>query len=163
MHTSFEVLKAFNWVKGVDNNYTPSLVHPSIGKYQFLPQSNARFGTQDYWLAKTQHTVTYVRVLQYWAEQAQLPALGQPQCLAQSVRELWWAMELLAIFTEVKVSAAKAPSDWREVSSPQLMQPISQDSPLSHYCHCSCSCSVQAHPREVPVSRLCQSPTHQYH
>ena len=156
------MLKAFNRVKGVDNNYTPPLVHPSIGKYQFLPQSNARFGTQDYWLAHSKHTVTYVRVLQYWAEQAQLPVLGQPHCLAQSVREQWWAIGLLVIFTEVEVLAAKAPSDGREVSSPQLMQPISQDSPLGHCCLGELQLKCPDPLKGVPTSRLCQSPTHQY-
>ena len=34
--TSFEVPKTCNWVKRVDNDHTPPLVHPLIGKYQFL-------------------------------------------------------------------------------------------------------------------------------
>ena len=51
---------------------TPPLPHPSIGKYCFMLPSDARFGSQDYWLAQSHQTLAYVRVLQYWAEEAQL-------------------------------------------------------------------------------------------
>ena len=44
---SFEVLKAHNQAKGVDNDYTSPLAHPTMGKYRFMPPSDPRFSSQD--------------------------------------------------------------------------------------------------------------------
>ena len=48
VHTTFEVLKAHNWAKGLDNNHTPLLAHPAMGKYYYMPPANTRFGFRDF-------------------------------------------------------------------------------------------------------------------
>ena len=100
-----------------------------------MPPSNVRFGCQDYQLAQSHHTLAYARVLQYWAEKAQPLIPGQPHCLVESVVELWQAMEPLVLFMEAGVFAAATPSNWVEVSSPRLTEPVPQDP----YHSCSCS------------------------
>ena len=114
----------------MDYDYTPPLAHPSIGKYCFMLPSDVRFGSLDYQLSQSHHTLTYVRVLQYWAEKAQLLSPGQPHCLKP-----------LVSFMEAEVFVATARSNWAEVSSPRLMEPTPQDPHHSH------SQSHKAHPR----------------
>ena len=142
VHASFKMLKACNLAKRVDNDHTPPLTHPSIGNYHFMPPANVRFGSQDYQLAQSHHTITYVRVLQYWTEKAQPPIPGQPNCLVKSVMEFQWAMEPLVSFLEGGIFAALALSNWMEVSSLRLSEPISWD-PCPD---CSCSQRSWAHP-----------------
>ena len=55
VHSSFEMPKVHNWAKRVDNDHTPLLAHPLIGKFHFLPPRDMRFGTQDYQL--TNHII----------------------------------------------------------------------------------------------------------
>ena len=109
--------------------------------------ANVRFGSQDYWIAQSHHTITYVRALQYWTEKIQPPIPGQPQCLVKSVMELQWAMELLVSFMKVGVFTAAAVSNWMDVSSPRPMEPISQDPCSDHSHSCSHSWNNQACPR----------------
>ena len=56
------------------NNYdaTPP-AHPSIGKHHFLPFMDSRFKAQDICLTQLQHTITYARALQHWAEEVDPP------------------------------------------------------------------------------------------
>ena len=143
MHASFEVPKAHNWVKGVDNDYTPPLAHPSLGKYRFMLPPNLRFGSQDCQLAQQCKTLAYVRALQYWMERAQPLIPSEPDYLMESVVELWQAMEPLVSFMEEKVFVAAAPSNWVEVSSPRPAELTPQDPQHSH----SCSRNCWAHPR----------------
>ena len=124
VHTSFEVPRVYNWAKGVDNDQIPPPPHLSPGKYHFMLPSDVRFGSQDYKLTQLHHTLTYARAIQYWAEKAQLLIPGQPCYLVESMIELWWAVELLVSFMKVGVFTAAAPSNWMEVSSPRLMDPI---------------------------------------
>ena len=70
VHVSFVVPKACNQAKGVDNDYTPPLTHPSLGKYRFMLPPHLRFGSQDCWLAQSCQTLAYMRVLQYWVKRA---------------------------------------------------------------------------------------------
>ena len=65
VHASFEVPKVHNWVKRGNNDHTPLLSHPSIGKYQFLPLWYEHFSAQDYQLAQSQNMVAYVKALQH--------------------------------------------------------------------------------------------------
>ena len=118
---SFDVLKVGNWAKGGNNDHTPLLAHPSIGKYQFLLPQDRWYGTQDYQLTQSKHTVTYARVLQYWAEKSQMPFPDQAHHLAGSMAELQWVMELLVSFGDEEVFAVAVPSNWMEARLPRLM------------------------------------------
>ena len=51
-------------------------------------------GNQDYWLLQPKKTLAYAKVLHYLAEEAQQPTFGKPCHLAESVLEMWQAMEL---------------------------------------------------------------------
>ena len=55
----------------------------------FLP---ANPSYQDVQLKPQKMTLAYVQVLQYWAEEANLPAPSEPHPLAMSVRELRWCI-----------------------------------------------------------------------
>ena len=121
---SFEVPKACNQAKGVDNDHILPPAHPSTRKPHFLPPKNARFGSQDICLTQVQNTISYARALQCWVEEAQSPVPGQPHCLARSTMELQWVMELLVSFMDAEVFLVTLPSNWMEVSSPWLMEPI---------------------------------------
>ena len=124
MHALFEALKVCYWAKGVDNDYTLLPAHPSIGKYRFMPPSGPRSGSQDCQLAQPCQTLAYTSALQYWVEKAQLPIPGEMYHLAESVEEPWQMMEPLVSFMEEEVFVATAPSNWVEVSLPQLVEPI---------------------------------------
>ena len=89
--TSFEVPKACNWVKKVNNYHTQPLAHPSIGKHHFLQLRGARFSSQDIHLTQLQHTIAYARALQHWAKEVHLPVPGQPHHLVRGVQALQWA------------------------------------------------------------------------
>ena len=116
-----------------------------------------RFGSQDYWLTQSHHTLTYTRQLQYWAEKTQPLSPSQPCCLAESVVEFWWAMELLVLFTEVGLFAAVVPSNWAEVSLPRLMEPTPWDP--NHNCSHSQSCwACQRGPCWQPMAKTSPLP-----
>ena len=68
---------------------------------------------------------------QHWAEIAQLLMLGEPHHLAESILELWWALEPLTTFFDLEV-LDDAPSS-------RLADPIPYE--------CSLSLAHQAHPR----------------
>ena len=132
MCTSFKVPKACNWVKKVENYYTPLLAHPLIDKHHYLLPKDVRFTAQDICLGQLQHTITYARPLQYWAKEVHPPVPSQPHCLARSVQELQWAMKPLISFEEEEVYVAMVPSNWTEVTSPWLMETVPQEYKKSH-------------------------------
>ena len=118
---------------------------------------DARFGSQDYQLTQSHNTIAYARALQHWAEKAQPPIPSQPCCLAKSVMELQQAMELLVLFMEEGVFTAMASSNWMEVSSPGLLEPISQDSHPDSSCSHSSSHSHSQNGQVCPRDP-CQEP-----
>ena len=54
------------------------------------------------------------------------PVPSQPHHLAESVQELWWVMELLVFGGEEEVFMTMVPSNWMEVTPPQLMETMPQ-------------------------------------
>ena len=54
IHAFFEVPKACNWAKGVDNYYMHPPAHPSIRMYCFMLPEDTRFGSQDICLHQKQ-------------------------------------------------------------------------------------------------------------
>ena len=131
MHVSFKVPKACNWVKKVKLP-CPATSTPSFGKHHFLSPRDLRFSTQDIHLTQLQHTIAYARALQHWAEEVYPPVPGQPCHLARSVHDLQWAMELLITFADGDVFVTMVPSKWTEITLPQLMKAIPQESPKSN-------------------------------
>ena len=94
VHASFEVLAAYSWVK-MENYYTPPPAHPSIRKHCFLPMRDVRFACQDICLSQAQHTITYMKDMQCWAEWVHSPI---PHHLAESMQDLQQVIELLCLF-----------------------------------------------------------------
>ena len=137
--TSFEVPKACTWAKGVGNYYAQPLVHPSIGKYQFMPLRDARFGSQDIHLSQLHHTLAYARALQHWVEEAQPPVPSQPCHLGGSILDLWLVMDPLITFVEEDVFVTMVPSIWTEITLPQSMKAAQPEPPRSHS-HISRAC-----------------------
>ena len=60
------------------------------------------------------------------------PVPGQPHHLVRSVQEIWQAMEPLITFKEGEVFTTMALSKWTEITSPQSMEAVPQESPKSH-------------------------------
>ena len=141
----FQSAQGTNWIKKVDNDHTYPPAYPSIGNYHFLLVEDGRFGSQDLWLAQSHHTLTYARVLQHWAEKAQLPNPSEPCHLAGSIVEIWWVMEPLVSFMENEVFTAMLLSNWVEVTLPWLAEAIPTD-PCCRHSH-SWSCSSHGCPR----------------
>ena len=117
--------------KGVDNYYMHLLVHPSIGKYCFMPLKDLRFGCQDLHLHQGHHTTAYTRALQHLDEKAQPPIPGKPHHLVRSVLDLQQAMLPLVTFAEGDVFITTVPSAWMEITLPQSMTPAPAESPKS--------------------------------
>ena len=113
---SFEVPKASNQAKKVDNYDTQLLTHSSIWKHHFLLPRDMRFSTQDICLAQLHHTIAYARALQHWAEKVHPQITAQPCFLVRSVQDLWQAMEPLVSFKEAEVFMTTVPSNWMESS-----------------------------------------------
>ena len=117
---SFEVLKACNWAKKVDNYHAQLPAYPSICKHCFLLLRDVRFGTQGICLAQLHHTIAYARALQHWDKEVHPPVPSQPHHLVRSVQALCQAVEPLISFKERDVFMTMAPSKWTEVTLTQL-------------------------------------------
>ena len=81
---SFEVPKASNQAKKVDNYDTQLLTHSSIWKHHFLLPRDMRFSTQDICLAQLHHTIAYAR----------LYSTGLRRCIPKSLPNhvFWWGV-----------------------------------------------------------------------
>ena len=81
-----------------------------------------------------QKTLAYVQALQYWAEKANPPTLGQPHLLARCIQELRWEMKPYMTFTDDAVlegvtSQQELPEGQTRESSLEetLLAPIPQE------------------------------------
>ena len=61
---------------------------PCLCRKKFMPPANSIFACRDIQEIPREKVVAYARALQYWAEQNNLPARGEPCLLARSVLEL---------------------------------------------------------------------------
>ena len=75
----------------------------------FLPPQDLKFPCQDYREGQLQKTLAYAQALQYWAEKANLPTLGQPHLLARCVQELRWEMRSYITFMDGAVLEEMTP------------------------------------------------------
>ena len=115
--------------QGVDNDYSALLAPQSLNHDQFLPVSNMRFGRQDYCMRQPQKALSYAKALQFWVEKAQSLPLGEPCQMAESVLELWRAMEPLTKFTNMEVLEDALPMHWVRIMSSWTSEPM--DPPTS--------------------------------
>ena len=76
VRTFFEVPKAQCQALGVENNHLTPPAPKHLRKDWFLPLLDPWMGSQDYQMLQPKMTLVYVRALQYWAEEAQLPIPG---------------------------------------------------------------------------------------
>ena len=143
VHALFKVPKAQSCMMGVDKDNSAPLAHWSLEKYKFMLPPDLWFSSRDYQLAQPQQTLAYVKVLQYWAEKAQLPIPSELCHLVESVFELRWAMELMVSFTDEEVLVAAEPSNWVAVTMPRPTEPTLADPHHSH----SHSHNTLGHPR----------------
>ena len=78
-------------------------------------------------MRQLQKSLAYAKTLQYWAEKAQLPPLGKPCQIVESVLELWRAMEPLTTFTNVGEIGDDPPSNWQMITPSRLTEPEQPD------------------------------------
>ena len=83
-------------------------------------------------MRQPQKTLAYTKALQYWVEKAQPPLLGEPHQMAESVLELWQAMEPITMFTNIEDAP---PLHWVKTTSSQMSEPV--DPPTSQEQSCS--------------------------
>ena len=97
---SYEVPQARSKAQKVNNNYSLPPAPKYICQKAFLPPQDWRFPYQDYREGQMQKTIAYTQTLQYWAEKANPPLLGQPCLLVRCVQELRWEMKPYVTFTD---------------------------------------------------------------
>ena len=86
IHTSFDI-PAVRCEALRNQDYTVPPAPKCLKRGMFLPSDPSY---QDIWLKPQWMTLAYVQALQYWAEEASLPAPGEPHPLVMSVREVRW-------------------------------------------------------------------------
>ena len=111
MRASFQMPMACYCATKGKNNYTPPPTPYCLNWVVYLPFSEMKFGREDYRIHQPQKTLAYAKVLQYWAEKAKLPTVGEPCQLAECIQELREAMEPLTTFTDQEVFSEVTPSN----------------------------------------------------
>ena len=87
---------------------------------RFMLPADSIFACRDIWEIPREKVVAYARALQYWAEQNNLPAGGEPHLLAKSVQELREEVKWYLSFTDKEVFWGVAlPEKEEEEESPR--------------------------------------------
>ena len=74
-----------------------------------------------------QKTLPYSQALQYWAEKANLPMLGQPCLLARCVQELRWEMKPYMTFMDDAILEGVTPQ--QELLEGMTRESIPEETP----------------------------------
>ena len=105
---SFELPWWTNEVYGSENYHLPLPAPKCLHWKNFLPMPDPRFSCWDIWEEQQTKTITYAQALQYWAERANPPMLGQAHLLARSVLDLRKMMERYISFSDDTVLGSVA-------------------------------------------------------
>ena len=94
VRASFQMPKVRCHANKMESNYLALPTPHCIERDVFLPFNTMKFGGQDYHMKHPHKTLAYAKVLQHWAENAQLPMPGEPCQLAECVRnsERLWSL-----------------------------------------------------------------------
>ena len=76
---------------------------PCMHRKRFMLPADSIFACRDIWEVPREKVVVYARALQYWAEQNNPPAGGEPCLLAKSVQELREEVKWYLSFTDKEV------------------------------------------------------------
>ena len=96
---------------------------PCLHRKKFMPPAKSIFACRDIQEIPREKVVAYARALQYWAEQNNLPARGEPSLLARSVLELQEEVRWYLSFTNKEVFKGLALPEEEEEESPQTPGP----------------------------------------
>ena len=105
----FETSQAKSKDQNVNNNYLAPPAPKCICQKELIPLSNPTFPSQEFREGESQKTLPYMQALQYWAEKASLPMLGQPCFLARCVQELRQVMKPYVTFPDDVILEGAAP------------------------------------------------------
>ena len=108
IRTSFELPQWISEQHGMENYHQTPLALPCLHQKDFLPQQDSKFPCQDIRESQLEKTVVYAQALQFWAEKANLPTLGQPCLLVGSVLELREVMKCYVSFLNNAVFGSMA-------------------------------------------------------
>ena len=78
VQATFELPKRRSHAMSISNDYSAPPTPHALGRNQFLLIRGMHFGGKDYRLEQPEKSLAYIKVLQYWAETAQLPCLDKP-------------------------------------------------------------------------------------
>ena len=132
---SFELPWQISEQHGVENYHQAPPALLCIFWKDFLPQHDSKFTCQDIRESQLEKTVAYTQALQFWAEKANLPTLGQPHLLVGSVLELRDAMKCYVSFPDDAIFGSMAlPGEplmnQLETTIPKSAQPVFTNSPV---------------------------------
>ena len=120
---------------GMENYHQAPPAPPCICWKDFLPQDDSKFACWDIRESQLEKTVAYAQALQFWAEKADLPSLGQPCLLVGSILELGEAIKCYVSFPDDAFFGSVALPDKSlttqlETTIPESAQPASTNSPI---------------------------------
>ena len=132
---SFELSRQIGEQHGVENCHQAPLALLCICQKDFLPQHDPKFACWDIRESQLEKTLAYAQALQFWAQKANLPTLGQPHPLVGSVLELSEAMKGYISFPDDAIFGGMALPDQSlttqlEKTIPKSTQPASTDSSI---------------------------------
>ena len=100
VQASFELPRWISEWHGMENHHQAPPALPCICQKNFLPQHDQKFACQDIRESQLEKMVAYAQALQFWAEKASLPTLGQPFLLVGSILELREVMKYYVSFSD---------------------------------------------------------------
>ena len=132
---SFKLPQRMSELHNVENYCLAPPAPKCLHQKDFLLQPDPKIPCQDIWQRQVEKTVTYVQALQYWAENSNLPTLGQPCLLVGSILELREVMETYVSFFYDTVLGSVAPpegflKDQSEKTIPESAKLASTNPPL---------------------------------
>ena len=99
IRASFQLPQQMSKVHNIQNCYLAPPIPNCLCQKDFLSPPDIRFPCWELWEEQWKKTVAYAQALQCWAKRANLPTLGQPSLLAESMLELHETMEQYVSFS----------------------------------------------------------------
>ena len=135
IQASFKLSQWISKQHGMEHYHQAPSALPCLCQKDFLTQQDSKFPCQDIRESHFKKMVAHTQALQFWAEKANLPTLGQPCLLAGSVLELREVMKCYVSFPNDAIFGGVAllegsPTNQPETTTPGSAQPVSTDSPI---------------------------------
>ena len=124
---SFELPWQVSELHDVENYYLAPVASPCLHCKDFLQPLYPKFPCLDIREEQLERMVAYVQALQFWVEKLNLPTLGQPCLLVESILELRKMMEPYISFFDDTILDGVAPPEGFLKDQFESAQPASTD------------------------------------